>query len=289
MTWTISSLLDWTTIYFTNHKIEEPHLEAEILLAHALGIKRIQIYTMHDRVLSDEELAAFKKLILRRIKREPTAYIIGYRPFMSLDFNVTREVLIPRPETEILVEKAIDLIKEIQKDGVSVLDIGTGSGAIAVSIAKYSASANIWATDISKAAIETAASNANNHGVSERITFLSGDLFSPIDKNQKFDIIASNPPYIPTSDIEALQPEITQYEPVRALDGGPDGLAYYRKITAQAPAYLSEKGHLLIEVGAGQADNVAEIVRTTGTFSGITKIQDHSGVERVIIASKNWP
>lgn len=286
MTWTISSLLDWTTIYFTNHKIEEPHLEAEILLAHALGIKRIQIYTMHDRVLSDEELAAFKKLILRRIKREPTAYIIGYRPFMSLDFGVTKDVLIPRPETEILAEEAIEIIKQSEKKDVSVLDIGTGSGAIAISIAKYCPTARVWATDISKAAIEVAGNNAKKHGVGDRITFFTGDLLSPVDKNQKFDIIASNPPYIKTSDIETLQPEITQFEPVRALDGGPDGLAYYRKIAAQAPEYLSEKGHLLLEVGIGQAESVAEMAQVAGVFPIIKKIRDHSAIERVVLASK---
>ncbi|MFA5105072.1 MAG: peptide chain release factor N(5)-glutamine methyltransferase [Candidatus Margulisiibacteriota bacterium] len=282
MTWTISSLLDWTTIYFANHKIEEPHLEAEILLAHALHIKRIQIYTMHDRVLSEEELAAFKQLMLRRIKMEPTAYIIGYRPFMSLDFDVNREVLIPRPETEKLVEEAINIIKGSEKETVSVLDIGTGSGAIAVSIAKYCANTRVWASDISKAAIETAKSNAKKHGVDDRITFFTGDLFSPIDKNAKFDIIVSNPPYIKTLEIENLQPEITKFEPVRALDGGPDGLAYYRKITAQAPAYLSEKGHLLLEVGAGQADDVVKMIQATGIFAKTKKIQDHNGIDRVI-------
>lgn len=286
MTWTISSLLDWTTIYFTNHKIAEPHLEAEVLLAHALGIKRIQIYTMHDRVLSEEELAAFKKLILRRIKMEPTAYIIGYRPFMSLDFDVTSDVLIPRPETEILVEEAIGLIKQSEKEPVSVLDLGTGSGAIAVSIAKYCANTSILATDISKPAIEIAKSNAKKHGVTDKITFLAGDLFSPVGKTLKFDIIVSNPPYITASEIEALQPEISKYEPVRALDGGPDGLAYYRKIAAQAPAYLSEKGALLLEIGAGQSESVAEMIRTTGVFPAIKRIRDHSGIERVILASK---
>lgn len=286
MTWTISSLLDWTTIYFTNHKIDEPHLESEVLLAHALGIKRIQIYTMHDRVLSDEELAAFKKLILRRIKREPTAYIIGYRPFMSLDFDVTRDVLIPRPETEVLVEKAIDLIKENNSAPASVLDIGTGSGAIAVSIAKYCPAANIVATDISQPALEVAASNAKKHGVAERTGFLQGDLFSPIEKNQKFDIIVSNPPYISSSELEKLQPEITKYEPVRALDGGPDGLAYYRKIASMAHDYLTEKGHLLLETGMGQADSVIEMLRAASAYSSISKVRDLSGIDRVVLASK---
>lgn len=286
MTWTISSLLDWTTIYFANHKIEEPHLEAEVLLAHALGIKRIQIYTMHDRVLKDEELAEFKKLILRRIKREPTAYIIGYRPFMSLDLEVTQDVLIPRPETEVLVEKAIDLIKENGTATVSILDIGTGSGAIAVSIAKYCPATNIVATDISQPALEVAAGNAKKHDVGERVKFVLGDLFSPIDKGAKFDIIVSNPPYISSSELEKLQPEITKYEPVRALDGGPDGLAYYRKIAVKAHEYLAEKGVLLLEAGAGQADHVMEMLSMTSAYSSISKARDLSGIDRVVIASK---
>lgn len=286
MTWTIASLLDWTTIYFTNHKIEDPHLEAEVLLAHALGIKRIQIYTMHDRVLKDEELAEFKKLILRRIKREPTAYIIGYRPFMSLDIEVNKDVLIPRPETEILVENAIDIIKGSGKDQVSVLDIGTGSGAIAVSIAKYCPAAHVTATDISQSAVNTAGNNARKHGVADRISFKTGDIFSPVDRSPGFDVIVSNPPYIKSEELGLLQPEISKYEPIRALDGGPDGLAYYRKIISLAHEYLSGEGHLLLESGAGQADDIIEIFGISGIFKSIKRSKDHSGIDRVIIASK---
>lgn len=286
MTWTIATLLDWTTIYFTNHKIEDAHLEAEVLLAHALGIKRIQIYTMHDRVLKEEELAEFKKLILRRVKREPTAYIIGYRPFMSLDFLVTKEVLIPRPETELLVEKVIDIAKESNMTQVSLLDIGTGSGAIAVSIAKYIPSSAVTATDISMASLELASENAKKHGVSDRVRFLQGDLFSPIPQGSKFDMIISNPPYISSDDLQKLEPEITKYEPLRALDGGPDGLAYYRKITAQAQEFLADKGSLLLETGQGQADAVMEMLSSASVYSSISKIRDLSGIDRVVLASK---
>jgi len=284
MTWTISTLLDWTTIYFTNHKIEEPHLEAEILLAHALKIKRIELYMQHERVLKEEELAVFKQLILRRIKREPTAYIIGYKPFMSLDLNVTKDVLIPRPETEKLVEESISLIKLNGKDSVHVADIGTGSGAIGVSIAKYCKSAKVYATDISKAAIEVAESNAEKHGVKDRISFYLGDLFSPIPGDIKFDLILSNPPYIKTSEIKDLQPEISKYEPAGALDGGPDGLDYYRKIISQAPGHLADSGYLLLEAGYGQADNIIEMIKNTGSFRETKKIKDLSGIDRVILA-----
>lgn len=284
MTWTISTLLDWTTIYFTNHKIEEPHLEAEILLAHALKIKRIELYMQHERVLKEEELAAFKQLILRRIKREPTAYIIGYKPFMSLDLNVTKDVLIPRPETEKLVEESISLVKLTGKDIVHVADIGTGSGAIGVSVAKYCKSAKVYATDISKAAIGVAESNAEKHGVKERISFYLGDLFSPIPEGIKFDLILSNPPYIKTSEIKDLQPEISKYEPAGALDGGPDGLDYYRKIISQAPNYLADSGYLLLEAGYGQADNIVEMIKNTGSFRETKKVKDLSGIDRVILA-----
>lgn len=284
MTWTISTLLDWTTIYFTNHKIEEPHLEAEILLAHALKIKRIELYMQHERVLKEEELAAFKQMILRRIKREPTAYIIGYKPFMSLDLNVTKDVLIPRPETEKLVEESISLVKLTGKDIVHVADIGTGSGAIGVSVAKYCKSAKVYATDISKAAIGVAESNAEKHGVKERISFYLGDLFSPIPEGIKFDLILSNPPYIKTSEIKDLQPEISKYEPAGALDGGSDGLDYYKRIVSQAPAYLADSGYLLLEAGYGQAESIIETIKNTGAFRETKKIKDLSGIDRVILA-----
>lgn len=286
MKWTIKSLIDWTTLYFKKHNIEEPHLEAEILLAHALNIKRIQIYTMFDRILTEGELAKFKELILRRVKREPTAYIIGYKSFMSLDFIVNEKVLIPRPETETLVEKTIDIIKSINTNFVKVLEIGTGSGAISVSLAKFCPNIKITATDITNEVLQIAKQNAEKHSVIDKIDFIKSNIFENIDVNEKFDIIISNPPYIKTAEINLLQPEIKNFEPIKALDGGEDGLDFYRKISSCAYDYLSEKGWILLECGFNQAEEIIELFQNTNKYSSVTKQKDLSDIDRVIIVKK---
>lgn len=285
MTWTISSILDWTTLYFTKHGIENPHLEAEILLAHALLMKRIDLYVNHDKALNDEQLAAFKKLVLRRVKKEPTAYIIGHKPFMSLEFEVSKDVLIPRPDTEKLVEAVIDLSKK-GMNAPAILDIGTGSGAVAVSLAYYIKDADITATDISQKAIEIAGKNAVKHSVENRINFITGNLFENIPKDKSYDIILSNPPYIPTEEIKKLQPEITGFEPVNALDGGKDGLDYFRKIVDSINGFLKPGGYLLFEIGFGQADKVVEIINAKGIFEDIKVEKDHSEIDRIVMAKK---
>lgn len=286
MIWTIASLLDWTSGYFEKNGIESPHLEAEIILAHSLMLKRINLYTSHDRILKEDELAAYKALILRRIKKEPAAYIIGSRAFMSLDFFVDKSVLIPRPDTEKLVELAIDLAKSAEGK-TEVLDIGTGSGAIAVSIAKYAKNAAVTATDSSPAALETAKKNAETHKVAGRLTFLEGDLFSPVPGGRKFDLIVSNPPYIPTEEIQKLQPEIKDHEPVQSLDGGTDGLDYYRRIIPQCPDFLIPGGHILLEVGMGQAQAVVKIIETNKELGNVKVHKDLAGIDRVVSAIKS--
>lgn len=281
-TWTIKKLLDWTTGYFEKHQIDNPHLEAEILLAHALNAERIKLYIDFEKEPDRKALDAFKGFIVRRAKREPAAYITGSKQFMSLNFKVSPDVLIPRPETELLIENAIELIKKI--DGkAAMLDIGTGSGAIAVSLAKFTDNAEITATDISEKALEIASANAQTHKVDGRIKFVRADLYPP--ENIKFDIIVSNPPYIKTADIKGLQPEIRSFEPVSALDGGADGLDHYRRIIGKAGNYLKEDGVLLLEIGADQAKDVIGIVNDTLKPKSVVVKKDLSGLDRVVIAS----
>ncbi|MFH1709794.1 MAG: peptide chain release factor N(5)-glutamine methyltransferase [bacterium] len=279
--WTIKRLLDWTTDHFTKHQIENPHLEAEILLAHALATERIKLYIDFEKEPDRVALEIFKGFIKRRTKREPAAYITGNKYFMSLAFKVTRDVLIPRPETELLIENAIELSKTF--DRVSALDIGTGSGAIAVSLARFIDNMDICATDSSQKALELALENAKKHGVESRIKFTETNLFPK--EIQKFNIIISNPPYIKTADIQNLAPEIRDFEPIAALDGGADGLNYYRKIAEQAETYLKDDGYLLLEIGAGQSKDVVGIINDKLKPKSIRVKKDLSGLDRVVIAS----
>ncbi len=277
-TWTIKRLVDWTTDYFTKRGIEWPHLEAEILLSHSLRIPRIQLYVQFERVLKEDELAAFKALILRRANREPLAYITGHQPFMSLDFDIDPSVLVPRQETEKLVEVALERVKPLSD--ARVADICCGSGVIGVSIAKYAPQARLSGTDISEGAVRLSASNAAKNGVGERCSFFRGDLFEPL-KGAAFDLIVSNPPYIRSGDIDGLQPEVSRFEPRAALDGGADGLEFYRRIAEGAPAFLAPNGALMLEVGMGQSEQVRGLL---GNFKNVRTVKDLSGIERVVTA-----
>lgn len=299
-TWTISKTLDWTTDYFTRlHRsakqrgqeksnIEWPHLEAEILLAHALGLKRIELYTNHERTLTSEELSRFKGLIQRRSHREPIAYITNNQPFMSLDFYVDRSVLIPRPETEKLVEVAIDTIKNRVVEDVSsstlFADIGTGCGAIAISLAKYLPNIKVIGIDSSADAIKNAQKNAKHHQLADRCQFIAGNLFEPL--KERADIIVSNPPYIRSSELDKLQTDIKDWEPRKALDGGEEGLDYIRKLIEDAPGHLKPKGFLLIEIGYDQGEKAKELAENTKKYEEIKIIKDLNGKDRVLKARK---
>ena len=279
--WTIKKILDWTTEYFKKHQIENPHLEAEIILAHALHIDRIRLYIDFEKELDKPSLELFKGFITRRVKGEPAAYITGSKQFMSLIFKVTPDVLIPRPETEMLIESVIEISKIIEGK-LTVLDIGTGSGAIAVSLAKFVDNIAVTATDISKKALEVAIENAKKHQVENKISFIEADLF-PVE-TQKYDIIVSNPPYIKTAEIKTLQIEIRDYEPHSALDGGPDGLDFYKKIAEKSDNYLNENGRLILEVGYDGAKDVAVLVQDALKTKNIRIKKDLNGVDRVVIA-----
>ncbi|OGC24378.1 protein-(glutamine-N5) methyltransferase, release factor-specific [candidate division WOR-1 bacterium RIFOXYB2_FULL_42_35] len=278
-TWTITKLLDWTTDYFKKAQIEWPHLEAEILLAHSLGLKRIELYTQHERALSKEELANFKLLIKRRSLHEPIAYITGYQPFMVLDIIVDQNVLIPRPETEQMVEIVIELVTR-NPQLVTIADIGTGSGCIAVTLAKYLPQVKVIAIDSAPQAIAVAQKNADKHQVSNRCQFIIGNLLEPL--TEKIDLIISNPPYIPTAIIETLETNVKDFEPRQALDGERDGLDYIRRLIKESPQHLKENGQLILEFGIDQAEEIKRLAQQS--FREIKIIRDASGKARFLLA-----
>jgi release factor glutamine methyltransferase len=277
--WTILKVLQWTTDYFRTKGFEQPRADAEVLLAHILGLERIRLYLNYDRPLSPEELARFRSLIRRRAAFEPAQYIVGKQEFWSLPFEVTPSVLIPRPETEVLVEKALELMGSSPS---LVLDLGTGSGAIAVSLAHERPDVRVVAVDKSYSALSVAQRNAAANGVSERVFFVAMDLFGALEARCSFDLIVSNPPYISDEEFLDLAPEIANYEPHSALRGGGEsGLGLIRKILEQFRAFLKPNGSLLVEIGLGQA----QILEKDFPAPGVEKfefIEDYSGIKRVL-------
>ena len=266
--------------------IESGALDAEILLAHALGIAREQLVAALRSPVDDRNLRTFESLLSRRIKREPTAYITGRREFWSLDFRVTPGVLIPRPETELLVETVLELATEWRSAGAPrILELGTGSGVIAVALASELKSAEIVATDISAEALAVARGNAVRNDVAGRIKFVEGDLFEPLAGEPRVDFIVFNPPYIRHADIIGLEPEISRWEPRGALDGGVDGLDYYRRTAANAGHHLSAQGVVAVEVGAGMGSAVAEFFHEA-EYSSVSIADDYAGRDRVVVARR---
>jgi release factor glutamine methyltransferase len=286
--WTIIKLLKWATSYFNSHNIDSPRSEAEILLSHALKLRRIDLYLRYDQPLYSDDLNRFKELIKRRINREPVAYIVGTKEFWSMDFAVTKDVLIPRPETEFLVEAASDLLpKESTSDSVltpkRILELGTGSGAVILSLASMRPRHQFFATDRIWAATRLAQKNAIRHGLESTVKFICGDWFEPFNpKRPAFDMIISNPPYVPSRLIGGLQAEITGYEPISALDGGEDGLSCLTQIIDHAHLYLRARGNLLLEIGHDQKNGVEKIVDQCAKYEHIVYTKDYSGYDRVI-------
>jgi release factor glutamine methyltransferase len=266
--------------------ITSARLDAEVMLAHALGVAREQLVSSPNLLLSGADIRRYEELLRRRVAREPVAYIIGRQEFWSLDFYVTADVLIPRPETERLVEMVLDLAHELtQERTIRILDVGTGSGTIAVSLAKELPKAVIWATDISAAALKIANGNARCHCLTERIKLLQGNLFAPVrDIPEKFDLIVSNPPYVGSAEIATLEPEVSRWEPRGALDGGADGLDFYRRLAAQAHVYLARRGAVALEIGADMGKEVARLFSETGYYSEVRVVQDYAGRDRVMVA-----
>ncbi len=277
--WTIQTILNWTRQYFLDKGVDNPRLDAEVLLSHILRKERLYLYVHFDQPLEEAELSAFRSAVKQRAARLPVAYIIGMKEFMGLDFEVTPAVLIPRPDTEILVETALNRLMAV--DNPCILDLGTGSGAICISMLANLPTARGVTVDISTEAIAVAKGNAARHSVSERLTFCQGDLFVPV-KGQVFAAIVSNPPYIPEADIAGLTPEVRQ-EPNIALAGGKDGLDFYRRILLEGSNYLAADGFIALEVGIGQAQLVAKMAEETGLFKVSAIVKDYGGIERVVV------
>lgn len=280
--WTVKRILDWTIPHLKSQGSESPRLDAEILLAHARGCPRIQLYTNYDQPLTDPQRATMRDLVKRRSAAEPVAYLVGHREFFGLDFRVTKDVLIPRPDTETLVVDAIESLKS--QAAARVLDVGTGSGCIAISLAVNCPNAEVTAIDLSQAAIDIATANAETHNVAGRIRWLCGDLFDPLTADEQFDLIASNPPYIAAAEIETLAADVRLHEPRSALDGGPDGLDVIRRLIAGAPQYLVSQGKLLIEISGEQADAVTQLLAANGHFDDIAVLKDLAKQPRVVRA-----
>jgi len=283
--WTIVGTLRWTADYFKQRGIESPRPDAEILLAHTLRCERIDLYLHHDQPLNADELHRFKQSIQRRVRREPVAYITGRKEFWSLDFKVTPEVLIPRPETEGLVEAALQHYTE--HDAVHVLELGTGSGIISISLAHERPQWQFLALDISPQAVDLARLNARKLLSEERISFMVGNWFDAIDaQGACFNLIVSNPPYIASKDMVMLAPEILQHEPSRALDGGSQGLASIAHIIQMASGYLKPDGKLLLEIGYDQGAAVKTLGDACGAYDQVIINKDYSGHERIACLRK---
>ncbi len=287
---TVLELLNWSTQYLRDHQIENPRLNAELLLARSLNLSREGLYMrLHDRVVEPEQ-RELTKLLERRISGEPLQYILEHQEFWSLDFKIDSRVLIPRPETELLVEQSLLIISEGSLNRVlSVLEIGTGSGAIAIALAKEVRNMAVVATDISMEALALAKENARDAGVQDQIDFVNGDLFGPLHPRKgraAFDLIISNPPYITRGKIDTLAREVKNHEPRLALDGGEDGLDFYRLIIPEGGAYLRQGGWLLVEVALGQSGMVSEMIETSGDFLDPESISDLSGIGRVVKAQR---
>ena len=257
--------------------IENARLEAELLLAEVLGVKRLDLYLQFDRPIVEAELEKFRGFVRRRLKREPLQYIVGHAAFRKLHLTVDRRVLIPRPETEILVERVLHWARE--HDAHRALDVGTGSGAIAISL-RLESDLEVVATDISDDALAVARANAQKHDA--RVDFRSGDLLSPIAADEQFDVIVANLPYVGEDERAALAPEVVAHEPATALFAGGDGLSVIRRLIDQAPRHL--RGLLALEIGAAQAEAVAALIRANGQYQEPELVRDLAGRDRIVLA-----
>lgn len=281
--WTIGRILKWTEQYFKDKGIESPRLDAEVLLAHVLEKQRIYLYVHFDEPLQPGELAAYREMIKKRVLRVPVAQILGEKEFMGLTFKVTADTLVPRPDTEILVQAAVDRLRAIAgEEPLRFADIGTGSGAICLSVLHYLAGTVADTVDISPAARAVAEENAASLGLADRITFHTGDLLQPLS-GISFAAILSNPPYIPEADIVKLAPEVRLKEPHTALSGGQDGLDFYRRLANEAPAMLVPGGFTAFEVGIHQAGDVAALLKANPLIGRTEILPDYAGIDRVVV------
>ena len=287
-TWTITKLLNWVTQFLTDNGIESPRLSAELLLSHVLGLKRIELYTQYNKAVEKQELDKLRELVRRAGQHEPIAYLVGKTEFYSMELNVTPDCMIPRPETELLVQRTIEFLRT--RNGPQyVCDLCTGSGCIAVAIAKNFPNAKIIATDICDTALAVAATNVEKHNLQDKITLLSGDLFDPIIPQLdvgKFDLIVCNPPYVSSGEYEKLDKNVRDYEPRLALFAGDDGLDIYRRIIEKVDSFLKPDAALILEIGYAQGHAITELLKQTGVFAGIKIERDFHNNDRIVTASK---
>jgi release factor glutamine methyltransferase len=258
---TVLEVIQRSTEFLAKREIDSPRLQTELLLAHLLKLPRMQLYLNFERPLTPPELDTFRELICRRGQREPLQHIVGSTSFCGLEIAVNRHVLVPRPETELLAERGWTFLNQLAASQArpTALDFGTGSGCLAIALAFKSPASEVCGLDLSADALAVAGGNAARHGLAERIRFFQGDGFSALPTGAKFDLIISNPPYIPTDEIHTLQPEVRDHDPACALDGGLEGLDYYRRLAAEAAGFLSPRGRLMLEFGDGQAGALREI------------------------------
>lgn len=287
--WTILDLLKWGTDYLAKRKFDNPRLNVELLLAIALGCGRVQLYTSFDKPLKPSELSTFKQLLKRRLAHEPIQYIRGETEFFSLRFLITPDVLIPRPETEILAEKVIEKCKEefSDKHAVRILDIGAGCGNIAISVAKYVENAQVMGIDISGKAVAVAEKNLELHGLKRRVKFILLDVLGSLEAvfRAKLDILVSNPPYVSKQEFDRLMPEVREHEPRIATCDEDDGFRFHRRIADLTSSLLGPDGWLFLEVGFQQAESVREILLERG-LKNVSTFKDLTGIERVVQAQR---
>jgi len=284
--WTILALIRWADERFKKAGLATPRLDAEVLLAETLGMDRVGLYTHFDQPLKLDELARFKEFILRRLRREPIAYILGKKEFWSLPFKVTPDVLIPRPETEVLVSEALKALAHLDGKALGILEIGTGSGAISIALAKGLPTARVVATDLSAKALSVAEENALKNGVREQIHFLHGDLFQPLQKGDRFDLVITNPPYVPREQFSSLMPEVRDFEPRIALDGGMHGLDFFWQALPRVGKFLLPAGWFLAEMGVGQDQEILKIAEKISDLDSFDFVKDLAGIKRVFKARK---
>ena len=285
--WTLGRLLKWTTDFLRQHGSESPQLDAQLLLAHARQCSRIELFTAYDELATDTLRSEFRELVRQRAAGTPVAYLVGHREFYSLDFRVTPDVLIPRPETEFLVIAVSDQLKAAPTadNSLTMADVGTGSGVLACCLARLQANAKVWATDISPAALEIARENCTTHGVAERVELMQGDLLAPIPSGISFDFIVSNPPYVTTAEYGELMKDVREYEPRQALVAGDDGTEVIARLIPQAAEHLRPGGWLMIEISPMLEEVVANLFAKDGRFGTPTAIRDLAGHVRVMRAA----
>lgn len=280
---TVLEVIQRSAEFLARKGVEAPRLQVEWLLAHQLGIPRLQLYLRFDHPVADTDLAAVRDLVQRRGRREPLQHILGTAHFHSLEFKVDDRVLVPRPETELLIELALARFHSRSADPLRILDFGTGSGCLAITLAHHFPNAIVHAVDVSADALSVARMNAARHQTDQRVKFHHGDGFGPVPADLRFDLIVANPPYIPSTDIDTLEPEVKDYDPHLALDGGPDGLGFYRQLATEARYRLQSLAPLMIELGDGQESAVRSLF-TEQNWVVEPVVHDYTQRPRVLIA-----